>query len=87
MTTYAWPLELQNSYLQSKNYPENLIPNGILTYRSKLMSYKNLLDEVEPDLCLVDEKDNVDGIFEIPIIDLGTTDGKSEFLATHMRMP
>jgi hypothetical protein len=74
--TYTLPLVLQNSYLGSKNYPENLIPSGTATYRSKLISYRKRLDEAEPEFCLVDGRDAVDDIFEIAMIDHETGDGK-----------
>jgi hypothetical protein len=74
--TYTLPVELQNSYLSRRNYPENLIPSGTPTYKSKLVSYKKRLDEAESDLCLIDGQDAVDDIFEIAMIDLGTSDGK-----------
>ncbi|CAO2649450.1 Nn.00g068350.m01.CDS01 [Neocucurbitaria sp. VM-36] len=70
------PLELQTSYLASDQYPENLIPSGTATYRSKLISYKRRLDDAESDLCLIYGEDDVDDIFEIPMIDLETGDGK-----------
>jgi hypothetical protein len=74
--TYPLPLELQNSYLRRTNYPENLVPSGTATHRSKLVSYRKRLDEAESDLCLVDGEDAVDDVFEIGMIDLETGDGK-----------
>ena len=74
--TYALSVELQNSYLKSSDYPENLIPSGTATYRSKLISYKKRLDEAEADLCLVHGQDDVEEVFEIAMIDLETGDGK-----------
>ncbi|KAF1851034.1 uncharacterized protein K460DRAFT_328553 [Cucurbitaria berberidis CBS 394.84] len=71
------PLELQTSYLNSIDYPENLVPSGTATYRSKLISYKKHFDDAESDLCLVHGEDDVDDIFEIPMIDLETGDGKA----------
>jgi hypothetical protein len=68
------PAELQDSYLESNNYPENLIPSDFLTSKAKLASYKTRLDGVEADFCLMDHQ--VDRLFEIPVIDIGTADGK-----------
>lgn len=73
---YPLPVELQESYLDSANYPENLIPSGIATYKSKLVSYKERLDDAEVDLCLGSTEDEVEKVFEIPVIDLDTSDGK-----------
>jgi hypothetical protein len=74
------PLELQNSYLRSSNFPENLIPSDTAAYTSKLASYKKRLDGAENDLCLIDGQDEVDKIFDIPVIDLNTADGKGILL-------
>jgi hypothetical protein len=76
--TLTLPIKLQYSYLKSRDYPENLIPGGTATYRSKLASYKKRLDDAESSLCLIEGKD-VDEDFEIPIIDF--EDGKGEFIA------
>lgn len=73
---YILPVELQKSYSDCAKYPENLIPNGIATYKSKLISYKKRLDDAESDLCLDPSKDNVERDFEVPMIDFGTCDGK-----------
>jgi hypothetical protein len=81
--TLTLPIELQHSYLKSRNYPENLIPGGTATYRSKLASYKKRLDDAESDLCLVEGEDAVDEDFEIPIIDI--EDGKGK-LTVHLRL-
>jgi hypothetical protein len=75
---YTLPVELQKSYLDSANYPENLIPNGIATYKSRLISYRERLDGAETDLCLCPNRDDVEQDFEIPMIDLGTSDGKGK---------
>jgi len=69
---YPIPVELQKSYLKSSNYPENLIPTDLFSNKSKLASYKERLDGVETDLCLLDHQ--VDSLFEIPVIDIGTAD-------------
>jgi hypothetical protein len=68
------PAELQDSYLKCNNYPENLIPTDVFTCKSKLTSYKNRLDGVEADFCLMNHQ--VDGMFRIPVIDIGTANGK-----------
>jgi hypothetical protein len=78
--TYTLSVQLQHSYLNRGDYPENLIPSGTSTYRSKLVSYKKRLDEAEPDLCLIDGHDAVDDVFEIVMIDLGTGDRKGGHL-------
>ena len=72
------PPAFQNSYRQRFAYPENLVPSSTAIYTSKLKSFKRRLDIAEPDLCLVEGKDDVEDIFEIPIIDLETGDGKSK---------
>ncbi|CAN9275664.1 unnamed protein product [Alternaria alternata] len=71
------PQELQTSYLHRKSYPANLVPSGTFTYKTKLASYVTRLNEAERDFCLVDSEDAIDDIFEIPIIDIGTADGKA----------
>jgi hypothetical protein len=73
--TYRLPVELQDSYLKRSNYPENIIPSDLFSSKSKLISYKQRLDVVETDLCLLDHQ--VARLFEIPVIDIGTADGKS----------
>lgn len=87
---YTLPLELQKSYLDSANYPENLILSGIATYKSRLTSYKRRLDDAESDLCLAPHKDDVEKDFEVPMIDLGTGDGKRklsfDLLSTMLRI-
>lgn len=75
---YTLPVELQKSYFDCTNYPANLIPSGIATYKSRLISYKKRLDDAESDLCLDLNKDDVERDFEIPMIDLGTGDGKGK---------
>lgn len=72
----ATSVEFQKSYSKSSDYPQNLMPNEILSNQNKLASYKSLLDVVEHDLCLTDKHDNVNDTFEIPVIDIGTADGK-----------
>ena len=72
------PVELQDSYVNSSNYPENLVPSDIFTDTLKLASYRKRLDDVENDFCLMTEKDEVVGAFEIPVIDIGTADGKGK---------
>jgi hypothetical protein len=76
------PQELQTSYLHRKSYPANLVPSGTFTYKTKLASYVTRLNEAERDFCLVDSEDAIDDIFEIPIIDIGTADGKGELSET-----
>jgi hypothetical protein len=71
---YEIPAELQESYLKHSNYPENLIPTDVFTSTSKLTSYKTRLNGVEADFCLADHQ--VDGLFRIPVIDIGTADEK-----------
>jgi hypothetical protein len=75
------PVELQDSYRKSDSYPENLIPSDIFTNKSKLRSYRRRLDDVENDFCLMTKKDEVIGTFEIPVIDIGTADGKGKVIA------
>ena len=77
--TMRLPTDLQNSYLNFKTYPENLRPSSTAIYRSKLVAYRKRLDEAKSDLCLINEEDDVDATFEIPIIDLETGDGKGLF--------
>ena len=72
----ATSVEFQKSYSKSSDYPQNLMPNEILSNQNKLASYKSLLGVVEHDLCLTDKHDNVNDTFEIPVIDIGTADGK-----------
>ncbi|KAH7390459.1 hypothetical protein BKA66DRAFT_568404 [Pyrenochaeta sp. MPI-SDFR-AT-0127] len=71
------PIELQTSLLKHNDYPENFIPSGTATYRTKLVSYKRRLDDEENDLCLTTRDDDVENIFEIPMIDHETGDGKA----------
>ena len=78
------PLELQDSYLKSSNFPENLVPSDTATYTSKLASYRKRLDDVENDLCLINGQDQVDKIFDIPVIDLNTADGKGILVLLHL---
>ncbi|KAG9195927.1 hypothetical protein G6011_01048 [Alternaria panax] len=80
------PLELQDSYLSSGNYPENLIPSDTATYTSKLASYKRRLDYAQNDLCLISGQDEIDKVFDIPVIDLNTADGK-ERDSRHIHTP
>lgn len=75
------PMELQSSYLESRTYPKNLIPSGTATYPTKLTAYQKRLEDTEPDLCLVDGADEVDKIFEIPIVDMDTGDGRCKTLS------
>jgi hypothetical protein len=70
------PTAFQKSYHERLIYPESLVPSSTAIYSSKLRSYRYRLDDAEQDLCLVDGKDDVENIFEIPIIDLVTGDGK-----------
>lgn len=68
---YQIPEDLKVSYINSSDYPENLIPSDIFTEKTKLASYRKRLDDVENDFCLMTEKDEVVGAFEIPVIDIG----------------
>lgn len=70
------PPEFQKSYHERLTYPQNLIPGSTVIYSSKLKSYLERLDVAEENLCLIDGKDDVNSIFEIPIIDLETADGQ-----------
>jgi hypothetical protein len=70
------PPAFQKSYRERLVYPESLIPSSTAIYSSKLKSYRSRLDDAEKDLCLLSGKDDVESIFEIPIIDLATDDGK-----------
>jgi len=74
------PPEFQKSYRDRLSYPECLIPSNTSIYSSKLKSYRRRLDDAEPELCLIEGKDEVADIFEIPIIDLETQDGKGQLL-------
>lgn len=74
------PPEFQKSYRGRLNYPESLIPSNTAIYSSKLKSYRRRLDEAESELCLIDGKDDVAEIFEIPIIDLETHDGRGQLI-------
>ncbi|KAF2823722.1 hypothetical protein CC86DRAFT_59106 [Ophiobolus disseminans] len=71
------PPEFQRSYRERLNYPESLVPGNTSIYSSKLKSYRRRLDDAEAELCLIDGKDDVANIFDIPIIDLETHDGKA----------
>jgi hypothetical protein len=71
-------LEFQRSYHDRLNYPYSLIPSSTMIYRTKLKSYVKRLDDVEADLCLIDGKDEVDTVFDVPIIDLETADGEGQ---------
>jgi hypothetical protein len=77
------PPRFQASYRDRLSYPESLIPSTTAVYSSKLRSYKNRLDGAEEDLCLVDGTDDVNEIFEVPIIDLDTADGKGRSTLVH----
>jgi hypothetical protein len=81
MAEMTLPLAFQKSYHERLNYPESLIPSGTAIYRSKLKSYRQRLDDAEQELCLIEGKDDVNDIFEIPIIDLETYDGKGRYWA------
>jgi hypothetical protein len=70
------PPAFQKSYRERLIYPESLIPSSTAIYSSKLKSYRGRLDDAEQELCLIDGKDDVDDMFEIPIIDLATSDGR-----------
>lgn len=70
------PQQLQISYCNREQYPENLISSGTAVYRSKLKAYRSLLDDAESNLCLIEGRDDVDAVFEVPIIDLQCGDGK-----------
>lgn len=76
LATMTLSSAFQTSYLNSINYPENLIPSGTSTYRSTLLIYKQRLDAAESNLCLVDGEDRIQEDFEIPIRDLQTCSGK-----------
>jgi len=76
------PLALQTSYISRAQYPVNLISSETTTYKDKLQSYRKRLDDAEADLCLVDGEDEVDTIFEVPIIDMSTDDGQGTLVAT-----
>lgn len=65
-------VELQDSYLTSSGCPENFIPSGIATYKTKLSSYKKRLDDAECNLFLIPWDTNIN----IPVINLATGDGK-----------
>jgi hypothetical protein len=72
------PLELEASYHRLDSYPENLVPSGTAIYRSKLASYRQQLDDNQRNLFLIDGEDDVEDIFEIPILDLETAEGKGQ---------
>ena len=75
------PPTLQDCYLNHAEYPMNLISSETATYKHMLRSYKDRLDEAEADLCLVDEEDTVEEIYEVPIIDMATSDGRGTYFA------
>ena len=72
------PPEFQKSYHERPTYPESLVPSNTAIYSSKLKSYRKRLDDAESNLCLIEGQDDVEEIFEIPIIDLDTSDGKCQ---------
>lgn len=74
------PPEFQKSYHERFRYPESLVPSNTAIYSSKLKSYRQRLDDNESQLCLIDGKDEVANIFEVPIIDLDTHDGKGQLI-------
>jgi hypothetical protein len=69
----------QESYQKRLQYPQSLVTSSTAIYSSKLKSYRRRIDVAEQELCLIDGQDDVNGIFEIPIIDLETDDGKGLF--------
>lgn len=68
--------EFHKAVRERLNYPESLITGNTSIYSSKLKSYRQRLDDAESDLCLIEGKDDVANIFEIPIIDIETDEGK-----------
>jgi hypothetical protein len=70
--------EFQKSYHDRLDYPSSLIPGSTAIYSTKLKSYVKRLDDVEADLCLIDGQDEVNEIFDVPIIDLETADGEGQ---------
>ncbi|KIW33353.1 uncharacterized protein PV07_00210 [Cladophialophora immunda] len=57
MQTLQIPPQLQQAYLDSSRYPENLPPGSTDTYSSDLQIYKTLLDKAQPDLFIDFEPD------------------------------
>ncbi|KAH7128546.1 hypothetical protein B0J11DRAFT_578738 [Dendryphion nanum] len=72
----ALPSDFQQSIVRAIDYPENLPPRSTSTYRSTLKSYRERLDEAEPDLCLLPGEDDIDNDFEVSFRDLNTATGK-----------
>jgi hypothetical protein len=68
------PPALRKSYHFRADYPMNLISSEIATYKDMLLSYRDRLDDAEVDLCLVNDEDEVNDIFEVLMIDMATGD-------------
>jgi hypothetical protein len=70
------PPELQTSYLNVDSYPENILFNGSVIYKRKLVSCRKRLDDAEKGLFLLDGEDDVDNLFEVTIMDHETDENK-----------
>lgn len=78
MAALPLPDEFQQSFINCANYPVNLESKVTSVYRSTRQSYKQRLDDIECDLCLVEGEDEIGKEFEVHFRDLETADGKSE---------
>lgn len=81
------PPEFQHSYHDRLKYPQSLIPSSTVIYSTKLKSYVKRLDDVESDLCLLDGKDEINSIFEVPIRDIATADGTGSSTVSFISIP
>jgi hypothetical protein len=50
MSSLNIPEDLQWSFAEFASYPENLVVKSPTAYRSKLTTYKNVLEERSPEL-------------------------------------
>jgi hypothetical protein len=55
MSSLNIPDDLRRSFVDFASYPENLVVKSPTAYRSKLTTYKNVLDERSPKLFIKDE--------------------------------
>jgi hypothetical protein len=69
------PIEVQTSFDNYIDYPENLRNTGSTAYRFVLEAYKKRFDDVEQRLCLA--TDEIGDHFEVPIRDLATATGEA----------
>lgn len=71
MQALQLPSIFQQSCLNSKSYPQNLLHKSTYTYHTALQLYKHRLDAAEPDL-FVDDESKV----EVSFRDLHNASGK-----------